>query len=231
MFKYLIARASRYLSTNVCQSAPLSDITKVWFTPLPKDAKWVAPLQMHYIENGMKKDRDIVKIFNGVMVVLFNVSRQKLIYVRQFRPAVYHGLITGNSFEMPKGCIDLVKYPPEIAVTLEPCAGVAEINKSPQESARVEVLEECGYDVPTESLQLIYQYRSGVGASSAAQTLFYCEVCDEQKVNAGGGVHDEVIEVVDLSIEEAKEYVKTGATVSGGPSTLLATLWFLSNKA
>ncbi|KAH8381228.1 hypothetical protein KR093_000095, partial [Drosophila rubida] len=205
-------------------------ITKVWFTPLPHNSKWIGPVQIHYIENGTKKDRDICKVFNGVMVVLFNISRKKLIYVRQFRPAVYHGMITGDSLEIPQGDIDLIKYPPAMGVTLEPCAGMVENNQTPREAASIEILEECGYQVPEESLELIYKYRSGVGTSSSDQTLFYCEVCDEQKVSDGGGVHDEFIEIVELSIDEARRYVKTGSTVSDGASTLLSTLWFLTNK-
>lgn len=164
------------------------------------------------------------------MIILFNISRKKLIYVRQFRAAVYHGIVTGNSHEMPKGNIDLTKYPPEMAVTLEPCAGLIDKNKSLAEIAREEVLEECGYDVPVKGFEFIYAFKSGVGASSSAQTFFYCEVCDAQRVSSGGGVHDEVIQVVELSIEDAKKMVKTGSTVIGGPSTLLGTLWFLANK-
>ncbi|KAH8310328.1 hypothetical protein KR044_000776 [Drosophila immigrans] len=229
-----ISSYSKYFSESEHRveylSKPLSDISKVWFTPLPENSKWVAPLRMHYIENGMEKKRDIMKIFDGLMVVLFNTSRQKLIYVRQFRPAVYHGIITGNSLVMPQGEIDLDEFPPEIAVTLEPCAGMVDKEKSLQEIGSEEILEECGYEVPAENLQLIYQYRSGVGASSCDQSLFYCEVCDEQKVGEGGGVGDEHIEVVELSIDEAKEYVETGASVSCGPSTLLSMMWFLTNK-
>ncbi|XP_034487498.1 uridine diphosphate glucose pyrophosphatase NUDT14-like [Drosophila innubila] len=239
MFKSFYKRAFRcFLSSSaiknvppvVCHGGPISNITKVWFTPLPDKSKWITPCKVHYVENGQKKDRDIIKIFDGVMVILFNISRQKLIYVRQFRAAVYHGIITGNSLEIPKGDIDLIKYPPEMAVTLEPCAGLIDKSKSLPEIAREEVLEECGYDIPVKSFEFIYAFKSGVGASSSTQTFFYCEVCDAQKVSNGGGIHDEVIQVVELSIEDARQMVKTGSTIIGGPSTLLGTLWFLANK-
>ncbi|EDV94454.1 GH21295 [Drosophila grimshawi] len=208
----------------------LSDITKVWLTPLPKNSQWIKPYRMHYIENGRRKSRDIFKILDSVLVIVYNVSRKKLIYVRQFRPAVYHSITTGNSLQIQKGEVDLVKFPPELGFTLEPIAGVVDKDKSLADIAREEVCEECGYDVPTDCLEFVMNFRSGVGASSSTITMFYCEVCDAQKVSEGGGIENEVIQVVDLSINDARGLVQTGSTINSGSSTVIATLWFLCNK-
>lgn len=75
------------------------------------------------------------------------------------------------------------------------------------------------------------QYRSGVGTTGSMQTLFYCEVKDEDCSNHGGGVDDELIEVVECSIEDAKKMVQQGSTVNSPPSFLFGLLWFFANKA
>lgn len=50
------------------------------------------------------------------------------------------------------GQIDTLKYPPSLGITLEFCAGIVDKSKSLAETAKEEVLEECGYDVPVEIL-------------------------------------------------------------------------------
>ncbi|ALC46400.1 CG42814, partial [Drosophila busckii] len=205
-------------------------ITRVWFSALPKDSPWIKPCRLHYVENGKQKCRDMIKILDSVMVLLYNASREKLIFVRQFRPAVYQSLIMAN-MDLPKGDIDLIKFPPQLGITIEPCAGMVDKDKSLAEIAREEVLEECGYDVPADRLELIYKYRTTVGSSSSTLTLFYCEVCDAERVSAGGGIDNEVIEIVELTIAEAKELAKTGATINSGPGTPLCILWFLAHKS
>lgn len=74
-------------------------------------------------------------------------------------------------------------------------------------------------------------YRSGVGATGAEQTLFYSEVRDEDKSTSGGGVDDEIIEVVEYTIEEARKLVQQDVVSVSPPSFLFGVLWFLSNRA
>uniref|UniRef100_A0A1A9ZQ24 Nudix hydrolase domain-containing protein n=1 Tax=Glossina pallidipes TaxID=7398 RepID=A0A1A9ZQ24_GLOPL len=78
-------------------------------------------------------------------------------------------------------------------------------NKSWREIAREEILEECGYDVPVDQLEEIFSYRCGVGTQGSKQTMYYCEVTDNQKKFVGGGVGDEIIDVVEYSVDEARE--------------------------
>lgn len=73
--------------------------------------------------------------------------------------------------------------------------------------------------------------RSGVGTSGSLQTLFYCDVTDADKSSTGGGVDDEMIEVVECSLDDARKMVSKGAVNQSPPSFLLGVLWFLSNKA
>ncbi|XP_034660409.1 uridine diphosphate glucose pyrophosphatase NUDT14-like [Drosophila subobscura] len=207
-----------------------SKITRIWFSPPPAKSKWIQPCTVHYMENERQKETHIVKVLDGVLVLLYNKSRDKLIFVRQFRASVYQACL---NYHQPTamGEVDLQKFPPELGITLELCAGQVDKDKCLEDIAREEILEECGYDVPADSMQTIYQYRSGVGVSSGAQALFYCEVCDEQRVAPGGGVDREVIEVVEMSLDEAKKLVETGNRTNGGPALLVGVMWFLLNKA
>jgi len=232
MFKVLGA-----LRRSWCSAAksgirnPASCISRIWFGPLPKDSIWIKPGRLHYLESDVEKQVDIIKTIDGVVVLLYNKSREKLIFVRQFRGAVYQGIYSAGSSAMAKGEANLEKFPPEMGVTLELCGGAVDKDISLKEIAKEEVLEECGYEVPTESLQHVFDYRSGIGTSSSAMTLYYCEVCDGQKVSEGGGVDAENIQVLEMSVEESRKLVQTGARTNGGPSCLLGLLWFFLYKA
>lgn len=60
--------------------------------------------------------------------------------------------------------------------------------------------------------------------------MYYCEVTDKDRVSAGGGVGDEIVEVVEYSIEEARKLVEKGSVTSSPPSCLMGIMWFLLNK-
>ena len=51
--------------------------------------------------------------------------------------------------------VDVAQNPPSQGVMYELCAGLMDKDKSPQEMAKAEVLEECGYDVPMEKFEKI----------------------------------------------------------------------------
>lgn len=143
--------------------------------------------------------------------------------------AVYYGIIADAGCEKD---VDLVKFPPSLGCTLELCAGIVDKDKSLVEIAAEEVQEECGYDVSIERLETVLTYRSGVGTSGSLQTMFYCEVTDaDLSSGGGGGVDGEIIEVVEYSMEKARQLVTQGAVVTSPPSFLLGVLWFLTNRA
>lgn len=76
----------------------------------------------------------------------------------------------------------------------------------------------------------MHDFRAGVGTNGSLQTLYYCEVTDEDKTTTGGGVGDELIDVIELSLDEARAMVSEGANNNAPPSCLLGVLWFLSNR-
>lgn len=73
-------------------------------------------------------------------------------------------------------------------------------------------------------------YRSGVGTSASIQTAYYCEVTDNMRVSTGGGTDDELIEVVEMTVEDVKKYVTQKGVVNSPPSFLFGIYWFLLNK-
>ncbi|XP_013118477.1 uridine diphosphate glucose pyrophosphatase NUDT14 [Stomoxys calcitrans] len=207
----------------------MEQISKVWLGPLPADSPYVKPFRLYYVQNGKEKNWDLLKVHDSVSIVLYNTSRQKLIFVKQFRPAVFHGIVTTDGGNVDN--VDLKKYPPSLGVTLELCAGIVDKDKGWNEIAREEVLEECGYDVPVERVEEVMTYRSGVGSQGSKQKMYYCEVTDSDKSSSGGGVDDELIDVVELSLEEARQMVQQGSDNNSPPSCLLGVMWFLMNKA
>lgn len=206
----------------------MEDVRDVRFGPLPADSPYVKPLRMHFKQNGVEKNWDLLKVHDSVVILIFNITRSKLVLVRQFRPAIYYGLLAEKG---DINNIDYAKFPPKLGISLELCAGIVDKKLTVKEIAREEVLEECGYDVALDKLDEIMVYRSGVGASSALQTMYYCEVTDSEKAETGGGVDDELIEIVEYSIPEIEDMVKPGNNLMSPPTFLFGIMWFLMNKA
>ncbi|XP_013193719.1 uridine diphosphate glucose pyrophosphatase NUDT14 [Amyelois transitella] len=206
----------------------MEDLTDVFLTPLP-ESPYVKPLRFNYTQNGKRKTWDLLHVHDSVAIIVFNVSRKVLVFVKQFRPAVYYNCISDEDRE--NSVIDTEKYPASLGICLEMCAGIIDKKLSIEDIAREEVLEECGYNVDVSQLQRVMSYRSGVGVQGALQTLFYCEVTDDMKVEEGGGVDEELIEIVEMNINEVEEYVSSPGPLTSPPSCLFAVMWFLHHKA
>ncbi|XP_031833814.1 uridine diphosphate glucose pyrophosphatase NUDT14 isoform X2 [Nomia melanderi] len=197
------------------------DLQDVRITKCPPDSPWLRPVRIVYRQDGEQKEWDVVRVHDGVSIIIFNTSRKKLVFVRQFRPAFFYTHVTEAS-----GPVDLEKYPPKLGLTLELCAGIIDKDKSLVEIARDELREECGYEAPAESIKLINTF-----GSVFKNTLFYVEVTDEMQTHPGGGAasEGELIEVVEMSIPEVKQYINS-EKVQSPPSFMYGVTWFLLNK-
>ncbi|KAK3912771.1 Uridine diphosphate glucose pyrophosphatase NUDT14 [Frankliniella fusca] len=234
-------------------------VEDVKITPL-KESVFVKPLSLEFRQNGKQRKWDMIRVHDSVTIIIFNTTRQKLICVKQFRPAVYYSSIPED--DKKSGRIDTSKHPPSLGITLEFCAGIVDKNKSLVETAREEVLEECGYDVPLEKFEWFKTaryaaycmltpfhlisttinllmicvvhviFRAGVSTEGTRSNFFYVEVTDDMKVNQGGGLVDEgeVIEVVELSIPEAREYAEAIDNISPAGFSF-GLLWFFMKKS
>lgn len=119
---------------------------------------------------------------DSVAIIIYNTSRKKLIFVKQFRPGVYYCNIPADQRNKH---IDMQKYPAKLGITLELCAGIVDKSKTLVEIAKEEVLEECGYDVPLANFERLHAYSAAVGISGTVLTMYYCEVSDDMKVAEG----------------------------------------------
>ena len=88
------------------------------------------------------------------------------------------------------------------------------------------------FSLVTPSPYLISDVQTFLKLDGNKKTLFYAEVSEKDKVSNGGGVaaEGEMIEVVELSVDEVKDYLKM-PNANSPASTLHGLQWFLLNKA
>jgi len=114
-------------------------------------------------------------------------------------------------------------------MTIELCAGIVDKDLSLEEIAKEEIEEECGYAVPVEGLERITSFHTSVGFAGSKQTLYFVEVTEHMKVSEGGGVDHEEIEVVYLSVDEAKAMIYD-ESIAKTPGLMFAFMWWLEKQ-
>lgn len=139
---------------------------------------------------------------DSVAAILFNPRTQQILLVNQFKYPAYE------------------KGPGWITETV---AGMIDTNESPESAVRREVAEETGYTV--EKLEHISTFYVSAGGSSERIILYYAEVDEANKINAGGGVaeEDEDIMTVGLSLPEALQQIRRGEIADA--KTIVGILW------
>ena len=170
-----------------------------------KEAKFVKSKLVTYQQNGINKSWEIVESHDSVSILIYHKEHNSFVLVKQFRPPVYHRNGDGMTVEM--------------------CAGIIDKDKSLEQIAKEEIEEECGFDVPLDSIERVTKVLSAVGTSGSTQVIYYVEVDESMRVGSGGGVDDELIEVIELPIEEAKEFIfdeSIGKTVG----LMFAFMWW-----
>lgn len=197
-----------------------------------KNSAYIKPTRLLFKQNGKNRVWDLMKSHDSVAAVILNTTRDVLVFVKQFRPAVYYNRIPTHEFASGAP-IDTSKYPGNLGLTLELCAGIIDNEKlTSAETMREEILEECGYSVPLSSIQKVTSFRAGVGILGAKQELFYVEVTDDMKKTSGGGLEDqgEMIDVVELTRAEAKKML-FDESISRPAALLFGVTWFLEVKS
>lgn len=169
------------------------------------ESKYLDLKRVHYTQKGIKKSWDITAVHDSVAILIYKKDSDELILVKQFRPAIYLKNQDGFTYEL--------------------CAGIVDKNKSLEEIAKEEILEECGYEV--KEIQKITSFYTSVGFAGAKQSLFFAEVDDSMRVSDGGGVENEMIELVYLKRADMNELIFDESKVKT-PGLMFAFYWFMS---
>ncbi|WRB46490.1 NUDIX hydrolase [Helicobacter pylori] len=178
---------------NAFNQKSLIDDSSVYLEPC-SSSNFIELKRMHYNEENTKKTWDIIKSLDSVAVLLYEKESDCFVIVKQFRPAIY-----ARHFHF-KHEID--------GYTYELCAGLVDkANKSLEEIACEEALEECGYQISPKNLETIGQFYSATGLSGSLQTLYYAEVRANLRVSKGGGIDAEKIEVLFLERSKAFDFI------------------------
>jgi UDP-sugar diphosphatase len=182
-----------------------------------KNIKFEPLINPHYIKaqkfsfelNGKKREWEVVDTHDSVAVLIYHKEKDSFVLVRQFRPAVYLKNKDGYTVEL--------------------CAGLVDKDKSLIQITKEEILEECGYDVELKSIEKITSFYTAVGFAGGKQTLYFVEVDEQMRVDDGGGIDDEEIEVIYLPTSKAKSFI-SDESVAKTPGLMYSFMWYLEKN-
>lgn len=138
---------------------------------------------------------------NGATILLYNKEQKTVILTRQFRLPTF---VNGN----------------ETGMLIEACAGLLDEDNA-EDCIRRETEEETGYKIT--DVRKIFEAYMSPGSVTEILYFFFAEYSKEMKVSDGGGVEDEEenIEVLEFSIDNALEMIKSGEIKDGKTIMLL----------
>ena len=181
-------------------------MSKITSTQALVNPKFIKPIQINYTLKGSKKVWEAVISHDSVSILLYHTQKKAFVIVKQLRAPV----LNANKRD---------------GMMHELCAGIVDKDTTKIQIAKEEILEECGYDIPTSSLKKITSFYTSVGISGAEQTLYYADCDDSMKVTEGGGLADEDIEVLYIPIKDAKEFM-FDESYQKTPGMMMAFYWF-----
>ncbi len=151
--------------------------------------------------NGERQpqSREVYDRGNGATILLYNRPKKTVLLIRQFRMPTY---VNGN----PTGML------------LETCAGLLD-NDSPEDCIRKEAIEETGFAVG--KVDKLFEAYMSPGSVTEIVHFFAAEYDESQRQNAGGGVEDEDIDVLEVPFTEALAMIKDGRIRDGKTIMLL----------
>ena len=177
----------------------------------PDDPKYITPVRIHYTQEGVAKSWEAIRSYDSVAVLLYHRQKDAFLLVKQLRVAT---LLSGKE---------------EDGYTIELCAGIVDKELPLEQIAKEEILEECGYDVPLESIERVTAYYTSVGFSGAKQTMYYATIDDSMYVNEGGGIENEKIELFYLPSSKAKHFI-FDERYKKTPGLIVALYWFFQQR-
>lgn len=76
----------------------MEDVTNMYISPLP-DSPYVKPFRFNYTQNGKAKSWDLLEVHDSVAIVVFNITRKRMIFVKQFRPGILSNYLMPPSYQ------------------------------------------------------------------------------------------------------------------------------------
>lgn len=150
----------------------------------------------------IRHKREVYDRGNGATILLYNRDKKSVLLIRQFRVATW---VNGN----------------EDGRLIESCAGLLD-DDEPEVCIRKEAIEETGYQVG--EVRKVFELYMSPGGVTELVHFFIAEYGDAQRVNNGGGVEDEDIEVLEFPFTQALEMVASGEIRDGKAVILLQYL-------
>lgn len=147
----------------------------------------------------IRHKREVYDRGNGATILLYNREKNSVILTRQFRIATW---LNGN----------------ESGMLVEACAGLLD-DDSPEDCIRKEAIEETGFAVG--EVRKLYDMYMSPGGVTELLHFFAAEYDDSLRENAGGGVEDEDIDVMEVSFPEAWTMIGEGRIKDGKTVMLL----------
>ena len=135
---------------------------------------------------------------NGATLLPYHLAQRTVVLVRQFR---YPAYVNGHD--------DLM---------IEAAAGLLD-NKSPEERIRAEAEEETGYRL--REVKKVFQAFMSPGSVTEILHFFVAEYVPTQRASAGGGIEEEDIEVLEMTLADALAKIASGEIRDGKTIMLL----------
>lgn len=151
---------------------------------------------------AIRHKREVYDRGNGATILLYNRDKNTVVLTRQFRVATW---VNGN----PDGML------------IEACAGLLDADE-PEVCARKEAIEETGYEVG--EVEKVFELYMSPGGVTELIHFYMAEYSDAQRDNAGGGIDDEDIDVLEIPFLQALEMVASGEIRDGKTVILLQQL-------
>ena len=151
--------------------------------------------------NWQRQSRETYDRGNGAVLLLFNAERNTVVLIRQFR---FPTFVNGNADGM----------------LIEACAGQLD-GDDPETCIRREAMEETGFRI--RNPRKLFEAYMSPGSVTEKLHFFAAEYEAADRVAQGGGhEHEgEDIEVLEMTLPEALEQIKTGAIQDGKTIMLL----------
>ncbi len=139
---------------------------------------------------------------NGATILLHNPETDRVILTRQFRLPTF---VNGNASGM----------------LIEACAGLLD-NDDPETAIRRETEEETGYRI--QSVQKVMEAYMSPGSVTEKLFFYLAEYTADTERNAGGGIDEEEIDILELPVDQTLAMINNGEIVDGKTIMLLQYL-------